>query len=214
MAVWTIVVAAGGGARFGGTKQFAALRGATVLDRSIATALRCSEGVVVALPAEAAGTWRPPAAGVCGVKGGASRSASVRAALASVPDHADVIVVHDAARPLASPLLYAAVIGAVRAGADAAVPGLPVSDTIKRVDDDGSVVATIPRDALVAVQTPQAFAAAALRAAHARGGDDTDDAALVERGGGRVVVVAGEARNLKITVPGDLEMVAALLDAP
>ncbi len=213
MTAWTIVVAAGSGARFGGAKQFAALRGATVLDRSVATALRCSDGVVVALAAEGEATWTPPVATVRRVVGGATRSESVRAALAAVPGDADVVVVHDAARPLASPLLFAAVIAAVRAGADAAVPALDISDTIKRVAD-GVVVETVPRAGLVAVQTPQAFRAAALRDAHARGGDDTDDAALVEQAGGRVVVVAGESRNLKITVPGDLEMAAALLDAP
>src|SRR5437660_10130581 len=131
MTVWTIVVAAGGGMRFGGAKQFASLAGASVLDRSVATARRCSTGVVVTLAAEGEATWSPTVDTVVAVRGGATRSASVRAGLAAIPSDADVIVVHDAARPLASPLLYGAVIGAVRDGADAAVPTLPVTDTVK-----------------------------------------------------------------------------------
>jgi 2-C-methyl-D-erythritol 4-phosphate cytidylyltransferase len=137
------------------------------------------------------------------VEGGATRSKSVRNGLAAVPDDADVIVVHDAARPAAGVALFRAVIDAVRAGADAAFPGVPVTDTIKRVDGD-VVVETIDRAALVAVQTPQAFSAAALRAAHAGGGEATDDAALVEQAGGRVVVVPGHAANRKLTTPDDL----------
>jgi 2-C-methyl-D-erythritol 4-phosphate cytidylyltransferase len=101
----------------------------------------------------------------------------------------------------------------VRDGADAAVPGLPVSDTLKQVDVD-TVVGTISRDGLVAVQTPQAFAVAALRQAHASAPDATDDAAVIEADGGRVVVVPGDPRNVKITVAADLEIAAALLEAP
>ena len=93
---------------------------------------------------------------------------------------------------------------AVRAGADGAIPGVPVTDTIKRVDAAGTVVATLTRDELVAVQTPQAFRATALREAHHAGIDATDDAALVEARGGRVVVVAGDPDNRKITTQADL----------
>src|SRR5207253_1205874 len=100
--------------------------------------------------------------------GGATRSESVRNGLAAVPDDVEVIVVHDAARPLASAALFDAVIDAVRGGADGAVPGISVVDTVKRVKD-GRVVETLDRTTLVAVQTPQAFRAAALRAAHAGG---------------------------------------------
>ena len=102
-------------------------------------------------------------------------------------------------------------IDAVRDGADGAVPGLPVADTLKRVDDV-RVTATVDRVGLVAVQTPQAFRAAILRAAHASGGDATDDAALVEAVGGSVVVVPGDPRNLKVTGPADLMIAAALLE--
>ncbi len=206
--VWGIVVAGGRGSRFGAAKQFARLAGATVLERSLATTARVCDGVVVALPAESGWQPQPP---IVAVAGGETRADSVRAALAAVPSGVDIIVVHDAARPMASPLLFAAVIAAVRAGADAAVPALPVSDTLKRVEGD-QVIETVPRDGLVSVQTPQAFRADALRRAHKDGTDGSDDAVLVERAGGLVRVVSGEARNLKITVPDDLEVAAGMID--
>ena len=142
-----------------------------------------------------------------------TRSASVRAGLAAVPASADVICVHDAARPLASPDIYRRVIEAVLDGADAAIPAVAVTDTIKAIDRPvdvasdgwGRVVETPDRSRLVAVQTPQAFRADRLRAAHASGSDATDDAALVEAAGGTVVVVRGDTNNRKITEPGDLE---------
>jgi 2-C-methyl-D-erythritol 4-phosphate cytidylyltransferase len=139
--------------------------------------------------------------------GGATRSASVRAGLAAVaPDASDdcVIVVHDAARPFATSELFQSVIDAVRSGADGAVPGLPVTDTVKEVDDRGTITATLDRARLMTVQTPQAFRFATLRDAHRAGADATDDAALVEAIGGRVVVVPGEDTNRKITTPDDL----------
>jgi 2-C-methyl-D-erythritol 4-phosphate cytidylyltransferase len=139
------------------------------------------------------------------VPGGATRSASVRCGLAAVPAAAQVVLVHDAARPLASPELFGRVVAAVRAGAGAAVPVVPVADTIR--DVDGGV---IDRERLRAVQTPQGFDAAALRAAHAGSPEGTDDAGLVEATGGRVVLVEGEPTNLKITGPHDLA-VAGLL---
>jgi 2-C-methyl-D-erythritol 4-phosphate cytidylyltransferase len=210
VSVWGIVVAGGRGSRFGAAKQFARLGGATVLERSIATTALVCDGVVVALPPESG--WQP-APPVEAVAGGATRAESVRAALVAVPADADIIVVHDAARPLASPLLFATVIASVRAGADAAVPALAVTDTVKRVDG-ARVVETVPRDGLVVVQTPQAFRAEVLRRAHSTASLDeqaSDDAMLVERSGGVVHVVAGEARNLKITVPDDLEIAASLI---
>jgi 2-C-methyl-D-erythritol 4-phosphate cytidylyltransferase len=143
------------------------------------------------------------------VVGGETRSDSVRAGLAAVPTSADIVCVHDAARPLASAELFARVVAAVRAGADGAVPAVAVTDTIKVVDGDGVVIATPDRATLVAVQTPQAFRADVLRAAHAGGGADTDDAAAVERHGGRVVTVPGEPWNRKITDRDDLAWVRA-----
>ena len=204
-----IVVAAGSGTRFGVPKQFENVAGARLVDRAVeAAALACDE-VVVVLPVGVAWDGRHVAAAV---PGGSTRSASVRAGLDVVAAAATVVVVHDAARPLAPPPLFECVIAAVRSGADAAVPGLPIPDTVKRVDGD-DVVETVARDALVTAQTPQAFRAGALRAAHDRGVEATDDAALVEAAGGRVVVVPGDPRNLKITTPADLLVAAALLVA-
>jgi 2-C-methyl-D-erythritol 4-phosphate cytidylyltransferase len=208
VSTWAIVVAAGGGTRFGAAKQFARLGGVTVLDRAVGTAGEVSDGVVAVLAADAA--WAAPD-GVRTAIGGVTRSASVRAGLAQVPEDATVIVVHDAARPLATRSLWATVISAVRDGADAAIPALPLTDTVKRVKE-GRVVETVSREDLYGVQTPQAFAAAALRTAHAQPDDATDDAALIEANGGEVVVVPGEQRNLKLTVFADLELAQALLD--
>ena len=196
--VWTVVVAGGGGRRYGAAKQYAPLGDARVLDVAVDAARRASDGVVVVVPAA-------DAVAEGGVAGGATRSESVRNGLAAVPAEATIVCVHDAARPLASGELFAAVVQAVRAGADAAIPAVPVTDTIKVVDAAGAVVATPDRATLVAVQTPQAFRAAALRRAHAAGAEGTDDAALVEAAGGRVVTVPGEPWNFKITEPDDLE---------
>jgi 2-C-methyl-D-erythritol 4-phosphate cytidylyltransferase len=206
---WAIVVAAGGGARFGAAKQFARLGGETVLDRSVGVARSVCDGVVVVLPADAA--WDAPR-GVERTVGGPTRSDSVRAGLALVPSDAEVVVVHDAARPLASARLFERVVRAVVDGADGAVPALPVADTVKRVAGD-RVVETVSRDDLVGVQTPQAFRADVLRAAHRVGGVDTDDAALIESAGGTVMIVEGERRNLKLTLPEDLAVAEAMLEA-
>ncbi len=208
MRTWAIVVAAGDGARFGGAKQFAALGGVSVVDRSVGVARDACDGVVVVLPPDA--SWTAPD-GVALAVGGSTRSDSVRAGLAAVPDDVEVVIVHDAARPLASRRLFDLVVQAVVDGADGAVPALAVSDTVKRVRD-GRVVETVARAGLVAVQTPQGFRADVLRAAHRVGAVDTDDAALVEANGGTVVVVPGERRNLKLTVAADLELAEALLD--
>ncbi|MGH9150705.1 MAG: 2-C-methyl-D-erythritol 4-phosphate cytidylyltransferase [Acidimicrobiales bacterium] len=207
--MWGIVVAAGQGRRFGAPKQFAPLAGATVLSWSVAALAPAVEGVVVVVP-PGFESGVVEGAGTTVVVGGATRSASVRAGLASVPAEATVIVVHDGARPLAAARLFADVVAAVQAGADAAVPGVPVPDTVKRVKGT-TVTATVPREQLVLVQTPQAFAAAALRQAHAGDPEATDDAGLVEAAGGRVVLVPGDQENLKVTHPGDLVVAEARL---
>jgi 2-C-methyl-D-erythritol 4-phosphate cytidylyltransferase len=204
--VWTIIVGGGRGQRFGRPKQYEAVDHRRVIDVSRDVAGACTDGVILVVPA--ADVEREG-----GVAGGQTRSASVRAGLAAVPASADVICVHDAARPLASPAIYRRVIDAVLDGADAAIPAVAVSDTIKTIDRPvdaasdgwGRVVETPDRARLVAVQTPQAFRADLLRAAHDSGSDATDDAALVESAGGTVVVVRGETDNRKITEPGDLE---------
>ena len=202
MSVWTIVVAAGSGTRFGGLKQFEQLGSRRVVDWGIKTALRASDGVVVVLPADAS---RLASGDVRSVVGGATRSASVRNGLEAVPEDASVILVHDGARPFASLDLFDRVIDAVRAGADGAIPGVAVTDTIKRVDADGTIIGTVERADLRAVQTPQAFRSGALRDAYIGGNDATDDAAVVEASGGHVVVVEGDPENRKITTPADLE---------
>jgi 2-C-methyl-D-erythritol 4-phosphate cytidylyltransferase len=206
---WVIVVAAGSGARFGGMKQFEALAGTRLVDRAVTTAARAADGVVLVLPPGS--EWDGPAVAAV-APGGATRAASVRAGLELVPAAAEVIAVHDAARPLATDALYTAVVDAVRAGADGAVPALAVADTIKRVTGD-RIVETVARDDLVAVQTPQAFRADVLRRAHAGGADGTDDAALVEAIGGTVVTVPGEPANVKVTASEDLAVLESLLRA-
>ena len=201
--VWTIVVAAGSGARFGGPKQFSMLGDRRVLDWSVETAGSSSNGVVVVLPAADAEREG-------GVAGGETRSESVRCGLAAVPAEATIICVHDAARPFASAHLYREVIMQVHAGAEGAIPALPVTDTIKQVNSQNIVIATPDRSSLVAVQTPQAFRASVLRAAHASSPEGTDDATLVEAMGKQVVVVAGEVMNRKLTAPEDLEWARAM----
>jgi 2-C-methyl-D-erythritol 4-phosphate cytidylyltransferase len=141
------------------------------------------------------------------VAGGATRAESVRAGVREVPEDAVIVLVHDAARPLLSEEVIERVLAPIGEGWDGAVPGLPLADTIKRVRGE-EVVATLDRDELVAVQTPQAFAADVLRTA--LGGDVagvSDCSALVEAAGGRVRVVPGDPRLLKITSQADLTLV-------
>lgn len=138
------------------------------------------------------------------VVGGAERSDSVRACLAVLPDSVEYVLVHDAARPLASADLASRVLQSLRDGADAVVPGVPVVDTVKVVDEAGWVVSTPTRAQLRAIQTPQGFARAVLDAAHAAGSDATDDAGLVEQLGIKVLTVRGESAAAKVTTPADL----------
>ena len=208
--MWSIVVAGGSGQRFGQLKQYAMLAGRPVLEWAVSACRAHSAGVVLVVP-DGASDDRHGADAV--VSGGATRADSVRCGLAAVPAGADVVVVHDAARPLASADLFGAVVAAVtEGGADGAVPGVPVRDTIKIVDESGRVTNTLDRATLVAVQTPQAFRAGVLRRAHREGPTGaTDDAMLVEAVGGTVRVVPGEPGNLKITDPGDLPVAERLL---
>jgi 2-C-methyl-D-erythritol 4-phosphate cytidylyltransferase len=187
-----------------------------VLHWAVEAARTCSAGVVLVLPAEGSADHdaAPDTHGADAVvAGGPTRADSVRCGLAAVPEEAEVIVVHDAARPLARPELFAAVIAAVtNGGVDGAVPGVRPSDTIKEVDAAGNVTSTLDRDALVAVQTPQAFRGDVLRRAHKNAGPGaTDDAMLVEALGATVRVVPGDPGNLKITGPGDLDALERLL---
>jgi 2-C-methyl-D-erythritol 4-phosphate cytidylyltransferase len=204
--VWSIVVAGGSGRRFGAPKQFSVLGGRPVLEWAVDACRPFSEGIVLVVPPDVADADAPLHGADALVAGGDTRADSVRRGLAAVPAEADVVLVHDAARPLATPAVFAAVITAVvDDGADAAVPGVPVRDTIKEVDDAHNVTATLDRAALVAVQTPQGFRADVLRRAHQQGMTNaTDDAVLVEALGGRVRVVPGDPGNLKITTTDDL----------
>ena len=206
--VWTVVVAGGSGLRFGSRKQFADLGGKSVLQRSVDVAASRSSGVVVVVPADSVGDIDlASGAELHVVAGGQTRAESVRCGLSAIPESAEIILVHDAARPLASPQLFERVVAAIRAGAHAVVPTVAVSDTIRHVD--GGVV---DRSELLAVQTPQGFNAKSLRAAHSAGGEATDDASLVEANGHQVTAVAGEAENRKLTEPTDLVTAAALIE--
>jgi 2-C-methyl-D-erythritol 4-phosphate cytidylyltransferase len=218
--VWAVLVAAGRGERLGEgrPKAFARLGELPLLAEPLRRLDESEwiDAVVLVAPPD----WEEPAillaeeigaskVSSC-VTGGATRTDSVRAGVADVPEEAAVILVHDAARPLLPPELVPRLLDALGEGFDGAVPAVPLSDTVKRVSD-GVVDETLARDRLVAVQTPQAFAAPVFRAALARGGDGTDCASLVEAAGGRVKVVEGDERLLKVTTAADLERIAAWL---
>lgn len=218
-----LVVAAGRGERLGasGPKALVEVAGRPMLDWSL-DALRSSpaiERIVVALP-EGVGlpSGGAPLDGpqVIVVAGGAERSHSVRRALAAA-GACDVVLVHDAARPLLTAELVAGCLAALEEGGgwDAAIAAAPVTDTIKSAAPDGGVEQTLERKRLWSVQTPQVFRARALRTALERGDDElaaaTDDAVLVERDGGRVRVVPAPAENLKITTGVDLALAELLL---
>lgn len=209
--VWSVVVAGGSGSRFGLAKQFAPLGGKPVVEWAVSAARGATAGVVLVVPADATG--QSYGADVV-VPGGRSRSESVRCGLEVLPPTVDIVVVHDAVRPLAGTALFAAVLAAVGEDAvDGAITALEVTDTLKRVGGTPPrVLDTIGRDAVVSVQTPQAFRLDVLRRAHAEGGEATDDAALVEAVGGTVRVVPGDPRNLKITTPADLAVATRLLE--
>ncbi len=210
-----MVVAGGAGRRFGSPKQFAELSGRPVLAWSFDAARSACAGVVLVVPpgGERAAEVVEHCSGASAVvAGGQSRSASVRAGLRALPPDVEVVAVHDAARPLSTPEVWDRVLAAVAAGADAAVPVVPVTDTVVEVGPGGGS-RTLDRSTLSVVQTPQAFRRAALVAAHAGDPEATDDAGLVEAAGGRVVLVAGDPVNSKITAPIDLLVAAALLSA-
>jgi 2-C-methyl-D-erythritol 4-phosphate cytidylyltransferase len=222
--VWAVLVAAGRGERFGGDrpKAFAKLRGRVLLAESLERLERSDwiEAIVIVAPVD----WEEPSillaeelsAGKVSscVPGGATRAESVRAGVAEVPDDVPVILVHDAARPVLPEVVLERVITALGNGYDGAVPALPVADTIKRAGEDGAVLETLDRSGLVAVQTPQAFSAAALRGAlDGELAGVTDCAGLVEAAGGRVRIVEGDPRLLKVTTPADLALAETLLAA-
>jgi 2-C-methyl-D-erythritol 4-phosphate cytidylyltransferase len=221
MSVWAILVAAGRGERLGleQPKAFAKLGEDPLLAEPLRRLDESDwiDGIVIVAPAG----WEEPAILLaeelaCSkvhscVAGGATRTDSVRAGIAEVPDDALVVLVHDAARPLLSEAVIERLLVPLGEGWDGAVPGLPLADTLKRVGADGAIEETVSRDGLWAVQTPQAFPADVLRAAVNGGVDATDCAALVEARGGRVKVVEGDARLLKVTTADDLAKIVAWL---
>jgi 2-C-methyl-D-erythritol 4-phosphate cytidylyltransferase len=214
--VAVLVPAAGLGLRLGAGKPKAlhALAGKPLLwhcRQNIAAAP--SVGVIViAAPADAVEFVQGLAPDAIVVAGGATRRESVAAAFAAVPTDFDIILVHDAARALTPPELIESVAEAVRSGHDAVIPGLPVVDTIKEVSGEGRVVATVDREVLRAVQTPQGFRRSVLAKAHALAdGEHTDDAGMVESLGVAVHTVAGHPRALKITTPWDLVVAETIL---
>jgi 2-C-methyl-D-erythritol 4-phosphate cytidylyltransferase len=224
-----VLAAAGRGERLGGSaagpspdrpKAFAQLRGRPLLAESLER-LESSEwidAIVVVAPPD----WEEPVILLaeelgCGkvvaaVAGGDSRAESVRIGVGEVDDDAAAILVHDAARPLVPGEVIERLLAALNEGWDGAIPGLPLADTVKRVRE-GSVVETLPRDELAAVQTPQAFVATVLREAVADDAEATDCASLVEARGGRVLVVEGDPRLLKVTTPTDLALIESWLEA-
>ena len=221
MSTWAVVVAAGSGERLaqGVPKAFAGLAGRPLLAESIERldASAWVDAIVVVVPEG----WEEPAILLAeelgvgtvaqAVAGGPTRAQSVQLGVAEVSDDAVAILVHDAARPLVSDAIVERVLIALGNGWDGAVPGVPLSDTVKRVDGD-MIVETLSRVDLVAAQTPQAFRADVLRAALQ--GDvsgATDCASLVEARGGRVTIVEGDPRLLKVTSADDLAQVERLL---
>lgn len=218
MTVWALVAAAGSGERLGADrpKAFARLGDRPLLAESLERldASGWVDSIVVAVPAG----WDEPVILLaeelsCGkvvasVPGGQTRAASVRAALAEVPEDAAVVLVHDAARPLLPDDVIERVLAPLSEGWDGAVPVLPIPDTVKRVRGE-AVTETLDRSELVLVQTPQAFVASVLRAA--ADGEAGDCASLVEARGGRVKAVRGDPRLLKVTTRDDLELVSSWL---
>ena len=215
-----LIVAAGRGERLGSDrpKAFVMLGGRPMLSWSV-EALRqvpSVDQIVVALPGEFVGE---APSGTVGVAGGAARSQSVRAALVAA-DQGDPVIVHDAARPLATAALFErALTDLQESGADAVIAAAPVSDTIKEVGEDGrTVLQTLDRGALWAVQTPQVFRRSLLERALRNASDEllaaaTDDAWLVERAGGVVRVLRSSPDNIKVTTELDLHVAERLIAA-
>ena len=207
-----IVAAAGSGLRLGADrpKALVELAGRPLVAWAV-DALRAGgvAEVVVAVPAAERDAFAAALPGVRLVDGGASRTASVRAALAAVGEGFDAVLVHDAARPLTPPDVVARVLAALAGGARAVVPVLPVADTTVVVDDAGMVSGALPREPLRRVQTPQGFSRATLDAAYAKlpaHAELTDDAAVVHTAGVKVATVPGDERAAKVTVAHDLAL--------
>lgn len=218
MTVGAVVPAAGAGTRLGpgGPKALRLLAGEPLLVHAVRRLRDCPDvgPLVAVVPAGTEDEARSLLAGLDAqvVPGGAERQHSVAAGLAALPAEVDLVLVHDAARALVPTSVVAAVVAALRSGAQAVVPVLPVADTVKRVDADGVVRETVPRADLRAVQTPQGFRREVLQRAHAEAGAEaTDDASLVEALGVPVATVAGAAEAFKVTTGFDLLVAEAVI---
>lgn len=226
MSVSAIIVAGGVGERFGraGGKQLATVVGAPVLAHTLSAFEAASQidDIIVVVHPERVAEYASRIDGfdkVSGiVAGGDTRQESVAAGLEVLSAEAEVVVVHDGARPLVTPdVIDAAVLALREGGVDGVVVGHPAYDTIKRVGPDGAVIATEDRSTLWVAQTPQVFRSATMRVAYAAAEEEgflgTDDASLVERTGGCVMMLLGPRDNLKVTVPEDLLVVERILQA-
>ena len=217
--VAALIPAAGSGTRLGADtpKAFIELNSLTLLTRCALTLSRAVDVIVVAVPEgyveKASALLSDVDAQIHIVEGGPDRQSSVARAIAVVPEDVDVVLVHDAARPLVPQRVIHSVIEAVRLGAEGVVPVLPVVDTVKRVDAQGTVTETVNRDSLRRVQTPQGFIRSVLDKVHA---DPTmlatDDAGLLEVSGYRVQTVLGDERSLKITTMDDMHIALSYLE--
>lgn len=208
-----IIAAAGSGERFGASipKALIQLGDRTLLEHAISAISSVADQIIVTAPAGYKDQIRALVGdGITVVTGGATRSDSVRAGLAAI-NGAEFVLVHDAARPLATRELAARVVAALKAGDVAVIPGLNQIDTMTDVDKEGYATATPDRSQLRRVQTPQGFALKVLQEAHSSAGDATDDAALVANAGHKVRIIEGEERALKITTPSDLAIALAYL---
>jgi 2-C-methyl-D-erythritol 4-phosphate cytidylyltransferase len=216
-----IVPAAGRGERLGvGTpKALRPLAGTPMLVHAIRAleASRCVDVIVVVAPEEHVASVSALVADldieIHVVQGGETRQSSVARGLIMLPEDVDVVLVHDAARPLVPPDVVASVVAAVQAGNPAVIPVIAVVDTVKEVDDGDHVTATVDRSRLRAVQTPQGFQRDVLQSVHARAEteDTTDDAGLVEMAGIPVLVVEGHDEALKVTRPLDLLIAESII---
>ncbi len=223
--VAVIVLAAGTGVRLGhdDPKAFVDLSGQPILSRALVSVFAMNERpqVIVTAPHSYVPMARQVAMAVRGydqtdlsvIAGGETRQQSVAAALRVLGPDCEVVLVHDAARPLTPTVVFDAIASEVIETGMAVIPGLPVADTIKRIDEDGLVMETINRTELAAVQTPQGFPREQLESAHANAtGQFTDDAALVAAAGHPVSVIAGDQLGFKITTAWELRQAEALLN--
>jgi 2-C-methyl-D-erythritol 4-phosphate cytidylyltransferase len=218
MTVAAIVAAAGRGNRLGAAvpKALVAVAGTPLVVHAVRAMHAAGVGmVVVTAPPDYVDEMQALVPDARVMAGGILRQDSIALAVASLPIDVEIVLVHDAARGLAPVAVIAAVVDAVRAGADAAIPALPMTDTVKQVDGDGNVVRTLDRTSLRAVQTPQAFRRSVLQRAHdgATGAEVTDDAAMVEALGLVVATVPGAPLAMKVTTAADLAVAESLLAA-